>query len=223
MDGQLWRCCSSSCYSLVAAVWYVCTLFWCAGASSKGTESYFPGNVTSPPPTCRPCWRSSTKRVYTSFWNVGGGGGPDVVFSRFMHAVNLIDSDDQLQGDLVYLANVPVAITGPKERILSLDPASPMAGVEDSTTYLLELMGRRLSIIRYKILYEYQRKNGSLTYWLFDKKPLLTMAELMRRVPDEEREAFVKACRAFSEAEQARFPQLVRKETSPDALVSARD
>ena len=82
--------------------------------------------------------------------------------------------------------------------------------MEDETDYLQELVHRRLSIIHYKILYEYQRKNGSLIYWLYDKRPLLSTGELMRRFPDEERGGFIKYCQQLEAAEKSKFDEEVK-------------
>ena len=101
---------------------------------------------------------------------------------RFMCAINLIDTENQLHGTPVDPSTLPVNEGNQGERLLSFVPLKSTLGIKDETAYLCDLKSCRASIVTLKILYEYERKNGSLTYWLFDKRPLLTMAELMRRL-----------------------------------------
>ena len=125
-----------------------------------------------------------------AFWNVGGCVGVTDTFDRFIRAVNLIEADKQLP-------DYPMDIS-----------AMPVGTLDDETVYLAGLSNICSNIIQGKILYEYQRKNGSLTYWLYDKKPLLTMAELMRRLPDEERGVFVNYCLKLNDAEKVKHRKM---------------
>ena len=139
-----------------------------------------------------------------SFCNVGGRVGMEDAFGRFMCAVNLIDTKSQLHRVPVEPSDLPDVTDSSKGTPFSPTPLKSTVGIEDEKSYLIDLMNLRAGIINSKVLYEYHRKNGSLTYWLFDKKPLLTTAELLRQLDDEERETFVQYCQKLNAAEAAR-------------------
>ena len=155
--------------------------------------------------------------AHNAFWNVGGCVGIGDALSRFMCAVNLIETEEQIRRLPGENWILPDGTVGQGEGVALVTALESTVGIEDGTAYLRDVNDLRASIVKFKILYEYQRKNGSLTYWLFDKKPLLTMAELMRRLPDEERGTFVKYCQKIIDTEKATHRKMMGEPKRPNA------